>query len=75
MGPEQLSAVMEVVGRKVDLELKARIERESEFTFSSTGHGTMTSSFPRTRRVLGVGLGIACGGRVEEKKPRWGVRV
>lgn len=35
MGSEQLSAVMETVGKEVDPELKARIERESEAVFSS----------------------------------------
>jgi len=35
MGSEQLTAVMETVGKKVDPELKARIERESEAVFSS----------------------------------------
>ena len=35
MGSEQLTAVMETVGKAVDPELKARIERESEAVFSS----------------------------------------
>jgi 3-methylcrotonyl-CoA carboxylase beta subunit len=35
MGSEQLTAVMETVGKTVDPELKARIERESEAIFSS----------------------------------------
>lgn len=35
MGGEQLAAVMETVGQKVDPELKARIDRESDATFSS----------------------------------------
>lgn len=35
MGGEQLSKVMETVGKTVDPELKARIERESEAVFSS----------------------------------------
>lgn len=35
MGSEQLTAVMETVGKTVDPELKARIERESEAVFSS----------------------------------------
>jgi 3-methylcrotonyl-CoA carboxylase beta subunit len=35
MGSEQLTAVMETVGKMVDPELKARIERESEAVYSS----------------------------------------
>lgn len=35
MGSEQLTAVMETVGKSVDPELKARIESESEAVFSS----------------------------------------
>lgn len=35
MGGEQLAAVMETVGKKVDPELKSRIERESDAVFSS----------------------------------------
>lgn len=35
MGGEQLASVMEAVGKRVDPELKARIERESEAVFSS----------------------------------------
>ena len=35
MGADQLAAVMETVGQKVDPELKDRIERESDATFSS----------------------------------------
>lgn len=35
MGSEQLTAVMETVGKAVDPELKARIDRESEAVFSS----------------------------------------
>lgn len=35
MGGEQLASVMETVGKSVDPELKARIEKESEATYSS----------------------------------------
>ncbi|KAL3954828.1 hypothetical protein ACCO45_010391 [Purpureocillium lilacinum] len=35
MGGEQLAAVMETVGQKIDPELKARIDRESDATYSS----------------------------------------
>lgn len=35
MGSEQLTAVMETVGKSVDPELKARIEREGKVEFGS----------------------------------------
>ena len=73
MGPEQLSAVMETVG-KADPELKARIERESVATFGSArlwDDGIIPPS--HTRRVLGLGLQSACGGSVVEKETKWGV--
>lgn len=51
MGGEQLAAVMETVGQKVDPELKERIERESEATYSSARLWVRLSSqhlpFPR----------------------------
>ncbi|KAF2279604.1 methylcrotonoyl-CoA carboxylase-like protein subunit beta [Westerdykella ornata] len=78
MGAEQLSAVMEAVGRQADPELKARIERESEATFGSArlwDDGVIPPS--HTRRVLGLGLRAALGGdkgRAErEVESRWGV--
>ncbi|KAH7112826.1 methylmalonyl-CoA carboxyltransferase 12S subunit [Dendryphion nanum] len=78
MGAEQLSSVMEAVGKKVDPELKARIERESEVRFGSArlwDDGVIPPA--HTRRVLGLGLRAAMGGqnaRVEsEKETRWGV--
>ncbi|KAJ9645817.1 Methylcrotonoyl-CoA carboxylase beta chain, mitochondrial [Coniosporium tulheliwenetii] len=74
MGPEQLSSVMEAVGKTVDPELKARIERESEATFSSArlwDDGVIPPS--HTRRVLGMGLMAACGGSVARKETSWGV--
>jgi 3-methylcrotonyl-CoA carboxylase beta subunit len=67
MGSEQLSAVMEAVGRTADPELKARIDRESEATFSSArlwDDGVIPPS--HTRRVLGLGLAAAMGGKVDQ---------
>ena len=81
MGPEQLSAVMEAVGKTVDPELRARIERESDATFSSArlwDDGVIPPS--HTRRVLGMGLMAAYGGKGEGwnendrgRDTRWGV--
>ncbi|KAI4197792.1 MAG: hypothetical protein LQ350_005697 [Teloschistes chrysophthalmus] len=54
MGSEQLSAVMETVGKTVDPELKARIERESHAVFASArlwDDGVIPPS--HTRDVLG----------------------
>ena len=62
MGSQQLSAVMEAVGKTVDPELKERIERESEAVFSSArlwDDGIVPPA--HTRRVLGVGLNAALG--------------
>lgn len=67
MGSEQLSAVMEAVGRTADPELKARIDRESEATFSSArlwDDGIIPPS--HTRQVLGLGLAAAMGGKVDQ---------
>lgn len=64
MGAEQLSSVMEAVGKKVDPDLKARIERESEATFGSArlwDDGIIPPE--HTRRVLGMGLQMAQGGQ------------
>ncbi|KAF2162870.1 hypothetical protein M409DRAFT_68846 [Zasmidium cellare ATCC 36951] len=74
MGAEQLSSVMEAVGRKVDPELKARIERESEVTFGTArlwDDGVIPPS--HTRRVLGMGLQAALTGSVEPKETKFGV--
>lgn len=74
MGSEQLSAVMETVGRTADPELKARIDRESQATFSSArlwDDGVIPPA--HTRRVLGLGLAAAVGGRVDEKETKFGV--
>lgn len=75
MGSEQLSSVMEAVGRTADPELKARIDRESEATFSSArlwDDGVIPPS--HTRRVLGLSLAAALGGRGDgDVKTRFGV--
>jgi 3-methylcrotonyl-CoA carboxylase beta subunit len=66
MGPEQLSAVMEAVGRKVDTGLRDRIERESDVLFATArlwDDGVIPPS--HTRRVLGMGLQAALGGSVK----------
>ena len=61
MGSEQLSAVMETVGKSVDPALKARIERESDATFSSA-------------RLWDDGIiPAALGGEYERPKTKFGV--
>ncbi|KJX93302.1 3-methylcrotonyl-CoA carboxylase like protein [Zymoseptoria brevis] len=74
MGAEQLTNVMAAVGKKVDPELKARIERESEVTFGTArlwDDGVIPPS--HTRRVLGMGLDAAMTGSVETKETKFGV--
>ncbi|KAI9929999.1 hypothetical protein ASPWEDRAFT_35250 [Aspergillus wentii DTO 134E9] len=75
MGSEQLSAVMEAVGRTADPELKARIDRESEAIFSSArlwDDGVIPPA--QTRRVLGLSLAAALGGRDDKDvQTRFGV--
>ncbi len=74
MGPEQLTSVMEAVGKKVDTGLRDRIERESEALFSTArlwDDGIIPPS--HTRRVLGMGLQAAMGGSVEKKETKFGV--
>ncbi|KAK1248811.1 hypothetical protein MKX08_007031 [Trichoderma sp. CBMAI-0020] len=67
MGSEQLAAVMETVG-KADPELKDRIERESEATYSSARLWDDGIIPPQhTRHYLGLGLRAAMGGRNEVK--------
>jgi 3-methylcrotonyl-CoA carboxylase beta subunit len=73
MGPEQLSAVMETVGRP-DPELRARIERESDAAFSSArlwDDGIIPPS--RTRDMLALGLEAALGGAETIGETRFGV--
>ncbi|KAI5263578.1 beta subunit of 3-methylcrotonyl-CoA carboxylase [Aureobasidium subglaciale] len=74
MGAEQLSSVMEAVGKKVDPKLRERIERESESTFATArlwDDGIIPPS--HTRRVLAMGLQAAMSSSVEESKTEWGV--
>lgn len=78
MGAEQLSSVMAAVGKTVDPDLKARIERESEATFGSArlwDDGIIPPA--HTRRVLGLGLRMAVQGQREERQGErestWGV--
>jgi 3-methylcrotonyl-CoA carboxylase beta subunit len=68
MGGEQLAAVMETVGKQVDPELKERIEKESDATYSSARLWDDGIIPPQhTRRYLGLGLNAAMGGRNEVK--------
>ena len=74
MGPEQLTAVMQAVGKNVDVGLRDRIERESDVLFATArlwDDGVIPPS--HTRRVLGMGLQAALSGSVEEKETRFGV--
>ncbi|KIW70730.1 hypothetical protein PV04_02971 [Phialophora macrospora] len=76
MGPDQLTAVMETVGRSVDVGLRDRIERESDACFSSArlwDDGVIHPS--QTRDMLGMGLKAALGGKnkIEEESTRFGV--
>lgn len=74
MGSEQLSSVMEAVGRTADPKLKERIDTESESIFSSArlwDDGVIPPA--HTRKVLGLSLAAALGGRAEEAKTKFGV--
>ena len=74
MGSEQLSAVMETVGKAVDPGLKARIERESDATFSSArlwDDGVIPPA--QTRNILGQGLRIALNGHHASVSTKFGV--
>jgi 3-methylcrotonyl-CoA carboxylase beta subunit len=74
MGPDQLTAVMETVGKSVDPELRDRIERESDAAFSSArlwDDGVIPPA--RTRQMLALGLEAALGGRSEADDTRFGV--
>ena len=74
MGAEQLTSVMEAVGRKVDPQLRDRIERESDVLFATArlwDDGVIPPS--HTRRVLGIGLQAAMTGSVATKATKFGV--
>ncbi|KAJ5099408.1 methylcrotonoyl-CoA carboxylase beta chain [Penicillium argentinense] len=75
MGSEQLSAVMEAVGRSADPALKARIDHESEAIFSSArlwDDGVIPPA--QTRKMLGLGLAAAVSGKTEpDVQTRFGV--
>lgn len=74
MGPEQLTAVMETVGKTADPELRDRIEHESDAAFSSArlwDDGVIPPA--RTRQMLGLGLQAALGGKRDEAVTRFGV--
>ncbi|KAJ5381695.1 methylcrotonoyl-CoA carboxylase beta chain [Penicillium cataractarum] len=75
MGSEQLSSVMEAVGKTADPALKARIDHESEATFSSArlwDDGVIPPA--QTRKMLGLGLAAALGGKEEpDIQTRFGV--
>lgn len=74
MGPDQLTAVMETVGKQVDTGLRDRIEQESDALFSTAriwDDGVIPPS--HTRRVLGMGLQAAMNGSVETKDTKFGV--
>lgn len=76
MGSEQLSSVMEAVGKTADPTLKARIEAESEATYSSArlwDDGVIPPS--HTRRVLNLSLKAAMNGMREkdEGETKFGV--
>ena len=74
MGSEQLTAVMETVGKSVDPELRDRIERESDALFSSArlwDDGVIEPA--HTRTMLGLGLNAAMGGKMDSSKTSFGV--
>lgn len=75
MGSEQLSSVMEAVGKTADPALKERIDRESEAIFSSArlwDDGVIPPA--QTRKMLGLGLAAAVGGKEEpDIQTRFGV--
>jgi len=74
MGPDQLTAVMETVGKSVDPQLRDRIERESDAAFSSArlwDDGVIPPS--HTRQMLGLGLRAALGGSSEKVNTKFGV--
>ncbi|KAL7270807.1 Methylcrotonoyl-CoA carboxylase beta chain, mitochondrial [Rhizina undulata] len=75
MGSEQLTSVMATVGKSVDPELKNRIDHESEATFSSARMWDDGVIAPEdTRRVLGLALEAAMGGKDSSRgETKWGL--
>ena len=74
MGSEQLSAVMETVGKTVDPELKARINGESDARFSSArlwDDGIIPPA--HTRHILGKALHITGVGNHSSPPTKFGV--
>jgi 3-methylcrotonyl-CoA carboxylase beta subunit len=68
MGSEQLSAVMQSVGRVVDPQLRDRIERESDATFSSArlwDDGVIPPASTRERLSLGLRTAAAAAAGIE----------
>lgn len=74
MGSDQLTAVMETVGKSVDPELRSRIESESDASFSSArlwDDGVIPPA--STRQMLGLGLKAALGTSKHETPTKFGV--
>ena len=74
MGSEQLSTVMETVGKSVDPELKARIEKESEAIFSSAhlwDDGVIAPA--HTRAILANALEAVLDGKEVNRMSRFGI--
>ena len=74
MGADQLTAVMETVGKSADPELRNRIERESDAAYSSArlwDDGIIPPA--HTRQMLGLGLRAALGDGSETTPTKFGV--
>ena len=74
MGPEQLTAVMQTVGKSVDPGLRDRIERESDAAFSSArlwDDGVISPG--QTRHMLGLGLHAASSSCQPQASTQFGV--
>lgn len=74
MGSEQLSAVMEAVGRPADPELKSRIDKESEAVFSSArlwDDGIIPPA--HTRQILSLAFQAVLPGRSQDFTTNFGV--
>ena len=78
MGSQQLSSVMEAVGKSVEPGLKERIESESDAVFSSArlwDDGIIPPA--HTRRMLGLGLRAAISSEMmgikEKRRNAYGV--